>query len=91
MEFQGAVIKERGVTFAIVVVRESVIDDKEKTKAAMAQFQPMFPGVPVVLMAQNSLGTPIYVGRQDLVSFLQGVPLKAIPWKKYRLGPAPSS
>ena len=83
MTFQGAVIREQGVTFAVVIVKKHVIDSSTEAGRAIAAFQPVFPGVPVVLMAQDARGTPTYFGRQDIARFLASVPLSAIPWKQY--------
>lgn len=63
MTFEGAVIKEQGVTFAIVIVKPHVIDNETEASETIMAFQPAFPGLPVVLMAQDSRGTPTYYGR----------------------------
>jgi hypothetical protein len=84
MTFQGAVFREQGVTFAVVIVKKHVIDSgSAEAGRAIAAFQPVFPGLPVVLMAQDYQGTPTYYGRRDIARFLAGVPLGAIPWKQY--------
>lgn len=83
MRFLGSVIREQGVTFAIVVVKKHVIDSSRSAGDAIAAFRPCFPGLPIVLMAQNHRGTPTYYGRPDISKFLASVPLSAIPWKKY--------
>jgi signal recognition particle receptor subunit beta len=83
MRFQGAVIKEQGVTFAIVIVKTHVADSSIEAKRAIQFFQPRFPGMPVVLMAQDSKGIPTYYGRRDIAQFMARVPLAAIPWKEY--------
>jgi hypothetical protein len=83
MTFQGALIREQGVTFDLVIVKKHVIDNSSEASRAIAAFQPVFPGLPVVLMAQNYRGTPTYYGRQDIARFLASVPLEAIPWKEY--------
>ena len=83
MTFQGAVIREQGVTFAVVIVKKHVIDSSIEAGRAIATFQPVFPGVPVVLMGQDARGTPTYFGRQDIARFLASVPLETIPWKEY--------
>lgn len=84
MTFQGAIVKEQGVTFAIVIVKKSVIDNRSEAGRAIISFQPYFPGLPVVLMAQDHRGVPTYYGRNDIAKFLASVPLQAIPWKEYR-------
>ena len=83
MTFQGAVIREQGVTFAVVIVKSHVIDNSAEANQAITAFQPVFPGLPVVLMAQDYQGTPTYYGRQDIARFLASVPLEAIQWKQY--------
>jgi len=83
MKFQGAVIKEQGVTFAIVVVKRHVLQDSRQREEARAGFAPLFPGLPVILMAQDARGVPSYHGRKDIVGFLANVPMAAIPWKEY--------
>jgi hypothetical protein len=85
MKFQGSVIKEQGVTFAVVIVKKHVIDNRIEADKAIRSFSPIFPGMPVVLMAQDHHGTPTYFGRQDIVKFLANVPLQSIPWKEYTL------
>jgi len=83
MKFQGAVIKEQGVTFAIVVVKSHVLQSPQQCEDARTAFAPLYPGLPVILMAQDSRGTPTYHGRQDIVRFLANVHPAAIPWKEY--------
>jgi hypothetical protein len=83
MKIQGALIKEQGVTFAIVVVKKSVLDNRSNASSIVRSFQPVFPGVPIILMAQNHRGTPTYLGRRDIVNFLANIPMNAIPWQEY--------
>jgi hypothetical protein len=85
MKFQGAVIKEQGVTFAVVVVKRHVLDNRSTAADVVTSFQPVFPGIPVVLMAQDYRGTPTYFGRKDIAAFLARIPLKSIPWRDYSL------
>mgnify|MGYP005841401161 CR=1 FL=1 len=84
MKFQGAVIKEQGVTFAVVVVKKHILDSAGRSSEAIRAFQRHFPGIPIMLMAQDSRGMPSYRGeRSDIVKFLANVPYQAIPWKEY--------
>lgn len=85
MKFQGAVIKEQDVTFAIVVVKQPVVQNQAEANRTMQSFSSVFPGIPIVLMAQDSRGTPIYYGRDDLVRFLANIPIDAITWQEYTL------
>ena len=83
VKVQGAVIKEQGVTFAIVVVKRNILNSQTQRQQAARTFQSLFPSMPIVLMAQNSRGTPSYWGRKDIVNFLANVHLSRIPWKQY--------
>lgn len=84
MKLQGAVIKEQGVTFAVVVVKKHILDSTAQSQDAIMAFRRYFPGLPITLMAQDSRGRASYRGeRQDIVKFLASVPLHAIPWKEY--------
>lgn len=82
-QFEGAVIREQGVTFAVVVVRPSVMQNTIEASKAIQSFQPVFPGMPIVLMAQDGRGHPTYYGRRDLSQFMANVPLRSVPWRRY--------
>jgi hypothetical protein len=83
MQFEGALVKEQGITFAIVVVKTSVLSSSAEISKARTTFQSCFPQVPIILMAQDSQGTPTYQGRTDIVRFLGKVDPSRIPWKRY--------
>ncbi|MDX5321361.1 MAG: hypothetical protein LPK49_09880 [Bacteroidota bacterium] len=83
MQFDGALIKEQGVTFAIAVVKQHVLNSPSDLEDARSGFSIVFPGVPVILMALDSRGTPTYHGRKDIVNFLAKVSPSRIPWKRY--------
>jgi hypothetical protein len=60
MTFEGAVVKEQHVSFAVVVVKQHVVDNSVEANRAVASFRPVFPGLPVVvLMGQDSFGGSI--------------------------------
>ncbi len=84
MRFEGAVIEEPGVTFAVVVVRRGILNSPSRREEIRGYFATrVFRGLPVVLMAQDSRGRATYSGRRDLARLLANVPLSAIPWKEY--------
>lgn len=85
MRVQGAVIREQGQTFAVVVVKPHVIQNRSEAADAIRGFTPIFGGVPVVLMAQDSRGRPTYFGRPDISRFMASVPMHAIPWREYAI------
>lgn len=84
MRVQGAVIREQGQTFAVVVVKPHIIQNPSEAAEAISSFTPVFR-VPVVLMAQDAGGRPTFYGRQDIARFLSGVPVRAIPWREYTI------
>jgi hypothetical protein len=83
IKIQGAVIKEQGVTFAVVVVKDSVLSSHGESGKAQLSFSHLFPRMPIILMAQDSKGIPTYWGRRDIVKFLANVHPSRIPWKEY--------
>ena len=83
MQFDGVLLKEQGVTFAIVIVKPHVLNSSIECESARRSFTFAFPGVPIILMAQNSRGIATYQGRPDIVKFLATVPISRIPWKRY--------
>ena len=84
MEFDGAKIREQGVTFAIVVVKPYVLTNSSKEQIRTS-FIPFFGNIPIVLMAQNARGIPTYDGRRDIVHFLANINPARIPWKHYKV------
>ncbi len=86
MQFQGAVIKEQGVTFAIVVVKAHILKNNVEVNRLISSFQQtVFGQIPVILMAQEPRGVPSYYGRRDIVNFLSRVSLHSIPWQEYTI------
>lgn len=86
MTIEGAVIREQGVSFAVVIVKKHVLDNSFEADRAIRAFQPAFPGLPVVLMAQDHQGVPTYYGRPDISKFMASVPLECVPWAEYTIG-----
>jgi hypothetical protein len=83
VRFQGALVKEQGVTFAIVIVKSHVVQHQAEAVNTQRAFSSVFPGVPIVLMSQDPGGVPTYYGRRDIVRLLSNTPMEAIPWKEY--------
>ncbi|WP_193552815.1 hypothetical protein [Xanthomonas arboricola] len=83
MKIQGAVINEQRVTFAIVIVKQSATQSQSSAESARNAFQPLFPGLPLILASQDLRGRFTYQGRKDIVAFLVNVDPSRIPWKEY--------
>lgn len=85
MRFQGAIVKEQGITFGIVIVKRHVVQNRSEASRTIQCFAPAFGRIPVVLMAQDHRGVPTYIGRPDIVRFLSRVPMSAIPWREFSM------
>lgn len=85
MTFEGAVIKEQGVTFGVIVVKRHALEDGSGRDGLVRSASEAFGGIPTVLMAQDNDGRARFYGRPDIVRFMANVPLHAVPWRRYRL------
>ncbi len=84
-EFRGALIKEQGVSFAVVEVSHAVLTGGERSIATERErFEPVFKNVPIVLAARGPDGRARYSGRPDIVKFLTATGWTRIPWKRYK-------
>jgi hypothetical protein len=84
VKITAAVVREQRTTFAVVVVKKSAMQphNRDETQRSL---QPLFPGLPVVLMSQDRAGTPTYWGRSDISRFLASVDPARLPWREHRL------
>jgi hypothetical protein len=85
MVVTGSVIKEQGVTFAVIAVKPHVTRYTARAVEARRSLAHFFPNMPIILMSQNENGTPRFVGRRDIVEFLYSIRLDQIPWKEYHV------
>jgi hypothetical protein len=86
MKVQAATISLQDANFAVVVVSEDLLKSPGEADMAIERFEPVFGGVPVLLMAQNDKGSPTYYGDRDLVRSLADIPIERMPWKEYSVG-----
>jgi hypothetical protein len=77
-----ALVKEQGVTFAVVIVKNHVMQNQSSKEDAIESFRHYFPQVPIILMSQNIRGVPQYYGRKDIVQFLSKIDHRRLPWKR---------
>lgn len=77
-----ALVKEQGVTFAVVIVKSYVLNstESEQIRNSFSQYFPA--GIPIILMVQNTRGIPTYHGRPDIVKFLAKIDHRRLPWKR---------
>ena len=83
MQFEGAVIREQGQTFAVVVVKRHVLDHASTATNAIRSFSSVFPDMLVVLMGQDIRGKATYYGPRNIVRFLSHVSPSRLPWRRY--------
>jgi hypothetical protein len=85
MQIDGAIVKEQGVVFAIVIVKPHILQSQhsaDESRASLASIAE-FSGLPIILASQNSSGVFTYQGRSDIVQFLAAIDASRIPWKRY--------
>ena len=80
---RAAIIKEQGVTFAVVHVPASSVRNNNVAEKTKLTYEKYFK-IPVVLMYDDSNRTRWY-GRNDIVDFISDYSFKQIPWKIYEL------
>jgi hypothetical protein len=80
--FDAAIVKEQGVTFAVVAVKSHAANSNHARQEAAGAAQALFP-VPIVLMVQDGRGRPTFWGRRDIVRLLARVPVAALPWRRF--------
>jgi len=85
MTFQGSLITEQGITFAIVIVKPHVLNNSIEANRLRNSFTSVFGNAPIILMAQNNSGVPTYYGKPDIVKFLANISPSRIPWKQYTI------
>lgn len=85
MQFQGAVIKEQGLVFGIVVVKPHVIQNQTESDNMRNFGVRAFGIMPIVLACQNGQGRFTYYGRPDIAKFLASISPSRIPWKRYTI------
>lgn len=84
MKFDGAEIREQGVTFAIAVVKPFVLNSSNREEIRRS-FISVFGNVPIILATQDSRGVFTFNGRNDIVKFLANIDPARIPWRTYTI------
>jgi hypothetical protein len=84
-QIQYATITKQSVTFTIVAVQLSVIQNKLERGRSQWAYSHIFPGMPIVLMTRDPRGVPIYIGRHDIIDYLKVTASSAIPWQTLKV------
>ncbi len=82
MTFDAALVKEQGVTFAVVLVKSHMFNFITSKKDAISTYRPYFPGVRIILARQQPGGMEYY-GDNKIVAFLSSIHHSQLPWKRY--------
>ena len=85
-QVQGAAISLQGRRFLVVLTGLDVVRSPGEADMLVADLQPHFGGVDLVLMGQTDDGTPEYHGDPELRALLADLPIDHMPWKAYPLG-----
>lgn len=80
-QIEGAVITEQDKTLAVVYVQSHVFQNSSDAAKIIKTLLPSFKGLPVVLMTESANGALAYFGRPDLVTLLDNLQRKDIPWQ----------
>ncbi len=86
MKIDGAIIKEQGIVFGVILVKKSAMINQsvaDKTREAFQKALLEFSAIPLVLASQDSRGRFEYQGRTDLVNFLASISPSRVPWRTY--------
>jgi len=79
----GAVIREQGVTFAVALVKNHVVNSQTRSDETIRAVSQAL-GCPLVVLLGESSRT-VRGNRQDIVNFVSSLHRSQIPWKKYTL------
>lgn len=85
MQFDGAVVKEQGITFGIIIVKPFILQNTNEAQKMRNFGIRAFGAMPIILASQNSGGRFTYNGRPDIVKFLAKISPTRIPWKHYTI------
>lgn len=80
---QAALIKEQGVTFAVVLVKRSACTTNSACQETLLGVSHLFQGYPTIIAWEDGTRGLRYFGRKDIVEFLSNVHPSYFPWKEY--------
>jgi hypothetical protein len=85
MKVVGSVMTEQGITFAVVQVQAYKVETPQEAEETIQSYAPLFPRLPVVVMAIGKETGPTYWGRDDLANFMARTHPSSIEWRCYGL------
>jgi hypothetical protein len=86
MTFTGALVNVRRMKFGLVQAEKHVVDTPAEADKIIAAFKPVFPNLPVAMIALDADGFPLgQHGPAEVLDFLGSVDLTRVAWKKYNV------
>lgn len=82
-QIEGAIVKDHGIKYAIIVVNHDVVQHAGKNEEAINAYSHLFPDMPIILLGKDWQGKSTYYGRKDIVDFISTVDANRIPWRRY--------
>lgn len=79
--WQVALVREQGVEFGIILVRDSVVDSPSE-RDDLCRFWTVQLGRPVALLGERHFRS---YGRKDIVAWLENVHPAQLPWRQMTL------
>ena len=79
----GAVIRKQGITFAVVIVKDSVVISQSQSSDLISKLIPEF-GCPLIALRGEKNGK-VRSNRRDVANFVANLHPSQIRWKKYTL------
>lgn len=78
-QVQGTIVRDCGLTFAVMLVKEHVMDSPFE-RARAAAWGSLFFRLPAILVSDRQHRV---FGRNDIVSLLEDVDVTQLPWRTY--------
>src|SRR6266852_5386169 len=88
MTLVGSVMTEQGITSAVLQVQADKVETPLEAEKTIRAYAPLFPGMPVVVMAIGKEAGPTYWGRDDLANFMARVHPSSVEWRCYGVAAA---
>ena len=86
MTYTGALVNVRRMKFGLVQVDKAVVDNAAEAEKIAVALKPVFPNLPVALVALDPDGFLLgQHGPPEVVDFLGSVDLTRVGWKKYNV------
>ena len=80
----NVVVKEDGSKFAVVPVKYQIVKNKIEAEKIQEKASLEYPDMPIILMAMDINGVPVYYGQEDIINYMNNNPTR-LPWKLFKV------